>query len=57
MLLLPACCAQVAQDPLQQFDSWFREATACGIREPNAMALATSTASGAPSVRYVLLKV
>ncbi|GAB4818863.1 hypothetical protein N2152v2_005909 [Parachlorella kessleri] len=46
----------VAAHPLEQFDSWFREATASGLREPNAMALATSDASGAPSVRYVLLK-
>ena len=53
---LPAS-AQVAADPLEQFDSWFREATAAGLREPNAMALATADTAGAPSVRYVLLKV
>lgn len=48
---------QVVPDPLDQFDSWFREATACGIREPNAMALAScNPATGSPSVRYVLLK-
>jgi pyridoxamine-phosphate oxidase len=43
-------------DPLNQFRRWFEEASAAGVRVPEAMALATSTASGAPSVRMVLLK-
>ncbi len=41
-------------DPLAQFDRWFAAAVAAGLREPNAMVLAT--ADGAPSARMVLLK-
>ena len=43
-----------AAGPLDQFDAWFKTAASCGLKEPNAMALAT--ADGSPSVRYVLLK-
>jgi len=43
-------------DPFAQFNVWFAEAEAAGIREANAMSLATATLSGAPSVRMVLLK-
>ena len=43
-------------DPLQQFRRWYTEAEAAGIRAPHAMALATATAEGAPSLRMVLLK-
>jgi pyridoxamine 5'-phosphate oxidase len=43
-------------DPLEQFRRWFAEAEAAEIKAPQAMALATSTADGAPSVRIVLLK-
>jgi pyridoxamine 5'-phosphate oxidase len=43
-------------DPLRQFEVWFAEAAAAGIREPEAMALASATATGEPSVRMVLCK-
>ena len=43
-------------DPLQQFRRWFSEAEQTGLRAPQAMALATATIGGAPSVRMVLLK-
>ena len=43
-------------DPLEQFRRWYHEAEAVGIRAPHAMALATATPQGAPSVRMVLLK-
>ena len=43
-------------DPLQQFRSWFDEARAAGVEVPEAMALATSTPDGRPSVRMVLLR-
>jgi pyridoxamine 5'-phosphate oxidase len=43
-------------DPVAQFRSWFDAAVAAGLPEPNAMALATATADGRPSVRMVLLK-
>jgi pyridoxamine 5'-phosphate oxidase len=43
-------------EPLEQFDRWFSEALAAKLPEPNAMALATASRHGAPSVRMVLLK-
>jgi len=48
--------ADVAPDPLEQFRRWFTEAESAGIRAPNAMALASASAEGDPSVRMVLLK-
>ena len=45
----------LASDPLEQFRSWFSEAAAA-VEVPEAMALATATPGGAPSVRMVLLK-
>jgi pyridoxamine 5'-phosphate oxidase len=41
---------------LAQFLKWIAEAEAAGIREPNAMVLATAAADGRPSARTVLLK-
>jgi pyridoxamine 5'-phosphate oxidase len=46
----------VSPDPLVQFNRWFAEAQEARVGEPNAMALATATREGAPSVRMVLLK-
>jgi pyridoxamine 5'-phosphate oxidase len=43
-------------DPIRQFHHWFEEATLAEIPEPNAMALATATSQGHPSVRMVLLR-
>jgi pyridoxamine 5'-phosphate oxidase len=43
-------------DPLRQFHAWFTEAGAAAVEVPEAMALATATAEGRPSVRMVLLK-
>jgi pyridoxamine 5'-phosphate oxidase len=43
-------------DPFAQFDLWMREAIETELLEPNAMALATVSAAGAPTVRTVLLK-
>jgi pyridoxamine 5'-phosphate oxidase len=48
--------ADLDPDPLTQFRRWFDEAAATGMRAPEAMALATATSGGAPSVRMVLLK-
>lgn len=45
-----------ALDPLALFESWFAEARASEPNEPNAMAVATATPDGKPSVRMVLLK-
>ena len=43
-------------DPLRQFERWFAEARDFGLTVPEAMALATATGEGRPSVRMVLLK-
>ncbi len=43
-------------DPIRQFDTWFAAAINAGIRDANAMALATATRDGKPSARVVLLK-
>jgi len=43
-------------DPFALFDAWFAEAHAGEPNDANAMALATATPDGAPSVRMVLLK-
>lgn len=43
-------------DPFATFDAWLAEAQAAEPNDPNAMALATATPQGAPSVRMVLLK-
>jgi pyridoxamine 5'-phosphate oxidase len=43
-------------DPIQQFQEWFDAAIHAGLKEPNAMTLATSTRNGHPSARIVLLK-
>jgi pyridoxamine 5'-phosphate oxidase len=47
--------ADLDSDPLRQFRGWFDEAAAA-VRAPEAVALATADASGAPSVRMVLMK-
>ena len=46
----------IDDDPMWQFGKWFEEADAAGIREVNAMTLATADAEGRPSARVVLLK-
>lgn len=43
-------------DPIALFASWFAEARASEPNDANAMALATATPGGLPSVRMVLLK-
>jgi pyridoxamine 5'-phosphate oxidase len=45
-----------AADPFALFEAWFAEAQASEPNDPDAMALATVDASGAPDVRIVLLK-
>jgi len=46
----------LAQNPIDQFRTWFDEACKAELTEPNAMTLATATASGFVSARTVLLK-
>jgi pyridoxamine 5'-phosphate oxidase len=43
-------------DPLDVVNEWIAEAAAAGVEEPTAAALATADASGAPSLRFVLLR-
>ena len=48
--------SRMADDPFALFDSWFAEARAAELNDPEAMALATARPDGRPSVRMVLLK-
>ncbi len=48
--------ADLPAEPETQFRRWLDEAVAAGLAEPNAMALATVSPDGQPSVRTVLLK-
>ena len=48
--------SDVAADPLRQFETWFQQASAANLPEPNSMTLATATPDGQPSARVVLLK-
>jgi pyridoxamine 5'-phosphate oxidase len=43
-------------DPMVAFAAWFREVTAAGLAEPNAMVVSTVGADGTPSSRMTLLK-
>jgi pyridoxamine 5'-phosphate oxidase len=44
------------KDPIRQFELWFEEVKRAGLKEPNAMTLATVNSTGQPSARIVLLK-
>ena len=46
----------VEPDPLRQFAVWFADAERADVRMPEAAALATASADGAPSLRMVLVK-
>ena len=48
--------ADVAPDPIRQFEHWWHEAVNSEIEEVNAMTLATASCDGLPSARIVLLK-
>jgi len=48
--------AAFATEPWTQFAAWLEDARACGEEEPEACALATVGADGAPSLRMVLLR-
>ncbi len=43
-------------DPIVQFKEWYQIAATTGVSQYDAMALATASADGVPSVRMVLLK-
>jgi pyridoxamine 5'-phosphate oxidase len=46
----------VDPDPFRQLVTWYEEAVAAGVRQPDAMTLATSTPDGRVSARIVLLR-
>ncbi len=46
----------IAQNPFDQFEKWFDDATAAEIDLPDAMTLATATLDGIPSARMVVLR-
>lgn len=48
--------SEVDLNPVSQFEKWFAAARAAGLKEPNAMTLATASSDGRPSARIVLLK-
>ncbi len=48
--------SEAGADPLALLRRWIDEVVAAGVHEPNAIALATATSDGAPSVRIVLAK-
>ncbi|PSR13893.1 MAG: pyridoxamine 5'-phosphate oxidase [Bacteroidetes bacterium] len=48
--------ADTAVHPFDQFHLWFKAARQSEVREPNAMTLATISATGRPKARIVLLK-
>ena len=48
--------ATFSPDPILQFHRWYDAASEAGLPQPDAMALATATPDGRPSVRMVLLK-
>lgn len=48
--------SDIAEDPVEQFSSWWQDAVKSEIFEVNAMTLSTATRDGKPSARIVLLK-
>lgn len=48
--------AELLDNPFQQFEKWFKQVEASGMRMPNAMTVSTISGNGQPTVRMVLLK-
>lgn len=47
---------RMLQNPIDQFEVWFKEAVKAKLPEPNALHLSTATPDGKPSGRVMLLK-
>ena len=47
---------ELPADPLVLFETWQKQAIACGLPDPTAMVVATVATDGQPSQRLVLLK-
>jgi pyridoxamine 5'-phosphate oxidase len=52
----PLDLESLPSDPVVLFRRWYEDAEHAGIHLPNAMALATASADGQPSIRHVLLR-
>jgi pyridoxamine 5'-phosphate oxidase len=48
--------ADVAADPLTQWQRWYADASAAGVTEPNALTVATIDLGGHPDARVVLAR-
>lgn len=48
--------SSTSEDPFALFSTWFDAAVEAGLREPNAMTLATVDGDGRPDARILLLK-
>ena len=46
----------LVDDPMALFQAWFKDAQGTELNDPDAMALATASPGGVPSLRMVLLK-
>ncbi len=46
----------VNDNPVLQFEKWFKEAVDTHVNEPNAMTVSTATIDGKPSARILLLR-
>jgi len=53
---MPLTPETVDPDPIVQFSRWLDEAQAAGVRQPDAMTLATASSTGDVSARTVLLR-
>jgi pyridoxamine 5'-phosphate oxidase len=53
---MPLLESEAPKDPFVLFNRWFRDASAAGAVQPDAVTLATATRSGTPSARMVLFK-
>jgi pyridoxamine 5'-phosphate oxidase len=52
----PLDLESLPSEPVVLFRRWYEDAERAGIQLPNAMALATASADGRPSIRHVLLR-
>jgi len=53
---MPIDASTLSPDPIRQLGAWVDEAARAGVALPNSFALATADDTGAPSVRFVLLR-
>jgi pyridoxamine 5'-phosphate oxidase len=56
MLVAVSLASAMADDPIVQFRRWYDDAVTSGVRQPDAMTLATATPDGMVSARTVLMR-